>query len=63
MQGQLLTNSGPNAYEWVYWSVYNTPDLTGAQSGYFGQLQNIAISSQTSISSPTSGATAAILVQ
>jgi hypothetical protein len=56
MQGQLLTSSGPNAYEWVYWTVYNTPDMTGAQSGYFGQLQNIAIASTTSISSPTSGA-------
>ena len=56
MQGQLLTNSGPNAYEWVYWSVFNTPDMTGQYSGYYGQLQNIAISSQVNISSPTSGA-------
>jgi hypothetical protein len=56
MQGQLLTNSGPNAYEWVYWDVYNTPDLTGVSSGYFGQLQNIAISASVSISSPNSGA-------
>lgn len=56
MQGQLLTNSGPNAYEWVYWKVFNTPDLTGAQSGYFGQLQNISIASSETISSPTSGA-------
>jgi hypothetical protein len=56
MKGQLLTNSGPNAWEWVYWDVQNTPDYTGAQSGYVGQLQNIAIASQANISSPTSGA-------
>jgi hypothetical protein len=55
MQGQLLTSSGPNAYEWVYWTVYNTPDTTGQYSGYFGQLQNISIASSQNISSPTSG--------
>lgn len=56
MQGQLLTNSGPNAYQLVYWDVYNAPDYTGQYSGYQGQLQNIAIASSVNISSPTSGA-------
>lgn len=56
MQGQLLTNSGPNAYQNVYWDVYNAPDLTGQFSGYYGQLQNIVIASSVNISSPTSGA-------
>ena len=55
MQGQLLTNSGPNAYQFVYWDVYNTPDLTGLQSGYYGQLQNIVVAATQNISSPTSG--------
>jgi hypothetical protein len=55
MVGQLLTNSGPNAYQNVYWDVYNAPDLTGQYSGYFGQLQNISVSSTANISSPTSG--------
>lgn len=56
MQGQLLTNSGPNAYQLVFWDVYNAPDLTGQFSGYYGQLQNIVIASSINISSPTSGA-------
>jgi hypothetical protein len=56
MQGQLQTNSGPQAYEWVFWSVYNTPDTTGQYSGYFGQLQNISIAATQTISSPTGNA-------
>jgi len=39
MTGQL--NFPP--YQSVYWTVYNTPDFSGAQSGYPGQLQNIVI--------------------
>lgn len=45
MQGQLLFAP----YQLVYWTVYNTPDFTGAQSGYSGQLQNIVIASQYNI--------------
>lgn len=54
MTGQLLNAQGPNTYEPVYWNVYNTPDLTGQFSGYFGQLQNIAIANTQQISSVTS---------
>ena len=39
MKAQL--NTPP--YQYVTWSVYNQPDNTGAQSGYFGQLINIAV--------------------
>ena len=49
MVGQLLYPP----YESVYWKVYNTPDYTGINSGYYGQLQNIAIASSTQIFSPT----------
>ena len=49
MVGQL--NSPP--YEPVYWTVYNTPDMSGAQSGYAGQLINIAVASTYNINSPT----------
>lgn len=55
MVGQLLTNSGPNAFQLIYWDVYNTPDFAGAQSGYEGQLQNISVASTANLSSPTSG--------
>lgn len=49
MTGRLTTNSGPNAYQTVYWSVWNEPDLTGAQSGYSGRLSNIQISSVSAV--------------
>ncbi len=39
MKAQL--NTPP--YQYVTWSVFNQPDNTGAQSGYFGQLINIAV--------------------
>lgn len=55
MVGQLLTNSGPNAYQNVYWDVYGAPDLTGEFSGYVGQLQNISVSATANISAPQSG--------
>lgn len=56
MVGQLLTNSGPNAYQLVYWDVYNAADMTGMYSGYYGQLQNISIANQVNVSSPASNA-------
>src|ERR1039458_10161941 len=46
MSGQKLVPP----YQLVYWDVFNTPDYTGAQSGYFGQLQNITISATTDMS-------------
>jgi hypothetical protein len=49
MVGQLVIPP----YQTVAWLVYGTPDLTGAQSGYFGQLQNIQIASQQQISPPS----------
>lgn len=39
MRGQL--NTIP--YQDVTWKVYGTPDMTGAQSGYFGRLINIEV--------------------
>jgi hypothetical protein len=49
MVGQLLTPP----YQAVYWTVFGAPDLTGAQSGYFGQLQNIQVASEYNVTSPT----------
>jgi hypothetical protein len=49
MQGQLLTVP----YELVYWTVYNTPDMIGFYSGYYGELQNIIIAAIYTVSSPT----------
>lgn len=49
MVGQLMTPP----YQAVYWTVYGAPDLTGAQSGYQGQLQNIQIASEYDITDPT----------
>lgn len=54
MVGQLQTNTGPNAYQPVYWAVFNTPDYAGTFSGYAGQLQNITIAATLNVSSPTS---------
>lgn len=48
MVGQLVYPP----YQSVYWLVYGTPDYAGAQSGYQGQLQNIAIASQQQITYP-----------
>lgn len=48
MQGQLAAPP----FQTVYWLVYNAPDSTGLQSGYFGQLQNISIASQQQITFP-----------
>src|ERR1017187_7652364 len=45
MVGYLL----PAATQAVYWSVYNTPDMTGAYSGFPNQLTNIAISYQSEL--------------
>lgn len=53
MTAQLLNGQGPNAWENVYWDVYNEADLTGQYSGYQGQLQNIQISTVTQVSSTT----------
>lgn len=52
MVGQLLNNTGTQIFENVYWDVYNTPDMTGAQSGYVGLLQNIQIAATTQINAP-----------
>src|ERR1700693_5352198 len=49
MQGQLI--AAP--FTFVYWTVYNTPDYLGLQSGYSGQLQNISIGASYSSNSPT----------
>lgn len=48
MVGRLITPP----YQAIYWTVYNTPDFTGAQSGYVGQLQNIKIATTTNINNP-----------
>ena len=48
MVGQLVTPP----YQTVNWLVYGAADTTGAQSGYFGQLQNISVASQQQITAP-----------
>ena len=47
-----MVGQNTNPPENVYWQVYNTPDYTGASSGYPGQLINIAISYQTTLFTP-----------
>jgi hypothetical protein len=49
MVGQLTTPP----YQTVNWLVYGTADMTGLYSGYYGQLQNIAVASQQQITPPT----------
>ena len=51
MVGQLLFPP----YQAVYWTVYNTPDITGQQSGYYGQLQNIGVASTYNLSPANDG--------
>ena len=49
-----LQNSNP-PYQPVYWTVYNTPDLTGQYSNYFGQFVNgsIKIASVINVNNPS----------
>src|ERR1035441_1074 len=43
----------PSPAEAVYWSVYNTPDMVGAYSGFPGQLIDISISYTQLVSGPS----------